>query len=230
MFSPTWETRLTVAMHVKQAELQSLLPAPWQVNPVAAGPLKDANLMLNFVDPFLLLDGQGKPTMGGINRLVSFGVPAKNMQTGETGVMQIGGLASNPLNVPGAYKVYTHATLRRKYTHKGADMEPGVVNDLWEIRNDGGGIIKLRIQYQRALPTRGTSEARPHSLVEPTFYRIYRSTGATDIVKSVPGGIDRVRKYQLRVTVPKLQKLLDGTEQLVGISVSPINLREVFLP
>jgi hypothetical protein len=52
----------------------------------------------------------------------------------------------------------------------------------------------------------------------------------TDIVKSIPAGIDRVQEYQLRVTVPEFGKLFDGTEQLVGIAVSPVYLREVFLP
>jgi hypothetical protein len=40
-----------------QAELQSKLPAPWQVNPITGGELKEANLLLVFIDALLLQDG-----------------------------------------------------------------------------------------------------------------------------------------------------------------------------
>jgi hypothetical protein len=53
---------------------------------------------------------------------------------------------------------------------------------------------------------------------------------ATDIVKSISAGIDRVQNYQLRVAVPELKKLFDGTEQLVAIGVIPLYVRQIFLP
>jgi hypothetical protein len=224
------ETRLAVGLRVGQAELQSKLPAPWEVNPITSGPLKEANLSLHFIDSLLVQDGQGKPDMGGINRAAVFSVPAKNTQTGEMAIFVIGGLASNLLNIPGAYKNYLQATLRREQTYKGANIEAGLVEDFWEVRDTRGGGIDLRVQYQRALPSRAKSERKLYSAVEPSFFRIYRIDEATDIVKSIPAGIDRVQNYQLRVTVSELRKLFDGTEQLVGIVASPMYLRQVFLP
>jgi len=53
---------------------------------------------------------------------------------------------------------------------------------------------------------------------------------ATDIVKSIPAGIDRVQNYKLRVAVPELSKLINGTEQLVGVAIYPLYLRQVFPP
>ena len=49
-------------------------------------------------------------------------------------------------------------------------------------------------------------------------------------MKSTPVGIDRVRTYQFRVSVPELRPLFDGTERLVSIVVLPWYVRQVFLP
>ena len=224
------ETRLMVGLRVGQAELQRWLPAPWQVNPIPGGPLKEANFFISFIDSLLVQDAQGTPDMGGINRLVVFVVPAKHTQTGEMALIVTGGLASNILNVPGAYKNYVQTTIRREQTGKGSNIEAGVGDDFWGVRDTRGGIIELRIQYQRALPSRAKSEMKLYSAVEPNFFRIYRVDTATDIVKSIPAGIDRAQNYQLRVAMPELGKLLDGTEQHVGVAVYPLYLRQVFLP
>jgi hypothetical protein len=224
------ETRLTVALRVGQAELQSKLPALWQVNPSPGGPFKESNFSLVFNDSLLVQDAQGKPDMGGINRYVFFMVPAKHTQTGEVAVFIIGGLASNILYTHGPYKNYVQATLRRQQTYKGANIEAGLVDDFWEVRDTRGGGIELRVQYQTAIPSRAKSETKVYSAVEPGFYHIYRLETAMDIVKSIPTGIDRVQNYQLRVAVPELSKLFDGTEQVVGIAAYPMFLRLVFLP
>ena len=60
----TAETRLVVALRVGQAELQKLVPAPWQVTPIPGGPLKEANFFIVFIDAFLVQDAQGKPDIG----------------------------------------------------------------------------------------------------------------------------------------------------------------------
>jgi len=226
----TAETRLVVALHVGQAELQKLVPNPFQVTPIPGGPLKGANFTVVFIDAFLLLDPQGKPDIGGINRLAVFAVPAKHPQTGEMVTVIIGGFTANIDYVPGAYKNFTHATIQREQTYKGANIEAGMGSDFWEVQGTRGGTIELRLQYQRALPARAKSEQKIYSAVEPSFFRIYRTDTATDMVKSIPDGIDRVQKYQLRMAVPELSKLFDGTEQLVGVQVIPLYVRQVFLP
>jgi len=230
LVNSTAETRLVVALRVGQSELQKLVPAPFQVTPVPGGPLKEANFMVGFIDAFLVHDGQGKPDMGGILRLVAFSVPAKHSQTGEMVTVVIGGFSANPDYVPGAYKNFLPATIRREQTHKGANVEAGVGSDLWEVQGTRGGIIELQMQYQRAVPSRAKSEQKIYSAVEPSFFRIYRLDLATDTVKSIPAGIDRVQKYQLRMSVPEVSKLFNGTEQLVGVQVIPLYLRQVFLP
>ena len=226
----TADTRLTVAMRVGQAELQKLVPAPWQVTPIPGGPVKEANFLIVFIDTFLVQDAQGKPDNGAITRKVVFAVPAKHTQTGEIATLITGGFTANINEVPGPYKDFVQATVRREQTQKGVNVEPVVGGDFWEVRDAHGVVIELRIQYQQAPLSRAKSEQKIYSGVEPSFFRIYRVDTAADIVKSIPAGIDRVQNYQLRVAVPELKKLFDGTEQLVAVTVIPLYVRQIFLP
>jgi hypothetical protein len=50
------------------------------------------------------------------------------------------------------------------------------------------------------------------------------------VIKSVPEGADRVQEYRFRLTWPGYRELFDGSEQLIGISVAPWHLRQVFGP
>jgi len=226
----TVETRLIVALRVGQQEVQKLVPAPWQVAPAPGGPLKDANFFFVFIDQLLVQDAQGKPDMGGGNRYVVFAVPTKHTQTGEIATVVTGGFTPDIRNVPGAYKASSQGTVKREQTNKGANIEAGMCDDLWEVRDTRGGSIELRVQYQMALPLRAKGEQKIYSGVEPSFFRIYRNETATDLLKSIPAGINRVQNYQLRVAMPALKNLFDGSEQLVGIAAVPLFLRQIFLP
>lgn len=226
----TMETRLLLALRVGQEELKKSLPATWQVTPIPGGPMKDANFFIVFIDPLLFQDAQGKPDVEAINRYIVFAVPAKHTQTGEIATVVTGGFASAISNVPGPYKTNVQATVKREQTYKGANIEGGVIDDFWEVRDTRGGIIELRIQYQRALPSRVKQDQKLYSAVEPTFYRIYRQEMASDLVKSIPAGVDRVQSYRFRVAMPELKNLFDGSEQLVGVVALPLYLRQIFLP
>lgn len=224
------DSRVALALRVRQEELQGWLPAPWNVNPIAAGPSKEANLLIFFIDKLLTQDAEGKPIAGGIERSAALLIPAKHQQTGETAPFVIRIFTASPSAVPGPYKNSVHAAVRREHTEKGTSLEAGIGSDSWDVRDAGGGIIELLIQYQRAVHSRAKAEAKVRSAVEPSFFRIYRFDQGGDVVKSIPAGINRVQSYQLRVTVPELRKLFDGTEQLVSITLLPWYVRQVFLP
>jgi hypothetical protein len=225
------DNRMIVALRVGQAELQSWLPTPWHVNPIPKGPLKGANLYLNFGDRLLDQDAQGKPARGGICRVVALAAPAKHAQTGQPAVFVIRVFAPHEdINLYNPYKNSVRATIRREYTVKGANLEPGTVSDLWELRDSAGGILEFRIEYQRAVPLRAKQELKPHSSVEPDFFRIYRVDQGMDLIKSIPAGIDRAQSYKLHVTVSELRKMFDGTEKIVGILAIRWYVRKLFLP
>ncbi len=225
------DNRIIVALRVGQAELQPWLPAPWQVNPIAKGPFKEANLYVIFMDRLLNQDAQGKPAAGGTFRSVALVAPAKHTQTGESAIFVIRVFTPHEdLDLNNHYKNSVRATIRREQTMKSVDLGPGTGSDLWELRDSAGGMLRFRMEYQRAVPSRAKREFKPRSAVEPTFFRIYRLDQGSDLVKSIPAGIDRVQNYQLSVTVSELRKLFDGTEQLVGIVVIPWYVRRVYLP
>jgi hypothetical protein len=99
-------------------------------------------------------------------------------------------------------------------TLKGSGVEPAAGTELWDIPSEGG-TIELRLQYQRGVAMRQKQETRPRSAVDPTILRIYRVDRGLDLVRSVPAKIDRVQAYSLRVTVPDLRPLFDGSEKLM---------------
>jgi hypothetical protein len=219
-----------LAFRVGPAALQQWLPTPWQLHPMATGPSKDANLFVSFIDRLLIQDGEGKPIAGGTTQFVALGVSAKHGHTGETAPFVIRAFEANPEFVPGPYKTAVPATLRREAALRGTDREPGMGSEVWEMRENGGGVIEVRVEYQRGVPARLKPELKLHSAVAPSFFRLYRLDLGTDMVKSLPAGIDRVRSYHFRVTVPELRPLFDGTEQLVSIAMQPWVVQQAFLP
>jgi hypothetical protein len=224
------ESRTVVSVRVSQAEAQNWLPTPWQVNPVPSGPSKDANLNVVFINPWLTLDPDGKPTATPIDRRVALAIPAKHPQTGEATNFVARVYTSNPNGAPGPYKNSVPVSVRAEQALKGANLEPASSSELWEVRDGAGGIIELRLQYQRGIPARVKAEGKPRSAVDANFFRIYRIDQGLDVVKSVPTGIDRVQQYSLRVTMAELRKLFDGSEQLVSVAVLPWYHRQVSLP
>jgi hypothetical protein len=224
------DSRVVVTLRVAQAELQSWLPAPWQVNPVASGPAKDSNLTLVFIDRLLNLDGEGKPAAGGAERSLAVVAPAKNSKTDEIANYVIRIYTSNPQSTPGAYKNSTSATVQRDQVLKGTDIGAGVVSEAWTVQDASGGTVELRTQFQRGVPARSKPETKTRGGPDPEFYRIYRIDQGVDVVKSVPSGIDRTQNTQLRVTMAELRKLFDGSEQIVSMFSVPWYLRQVSLP
>jgi hypothetical protein len=220
--------RIYVAFKVDQKAAQAWLPDPWKAVSVPKGPFKGSNLWVVFDDRFLSQDGEGNPVYGGTNRpaiLVAF---AKHPQTGEVSVFVL--RVYRFTDDPGAYKNGVKATVSREAKLQGTNMEPGTGSEVWKVQDSAGGILEFRMDYQRAVPNRMKKELKVRSNVEPDFFRIYRDDRTSDIVKSIPAGIDRVHNYQLRVTMSELSKMFDGSEQLIGISVNPCFVRQVFLP
>jgi len=222
------DNRVTVALRVGQEAVQAWLPAHWQAEPFPSGPFKGANLFVVFIDRLLNQDSAGKPAAGGTFRLAALYVPAKHSQTGESAPFII--RVYGPHEGPGPYKNSVKAMVLREAALSGANLEPGTGSELWVIRDSEGGILKFRMDYQRALPVRTKGEARPHSNIDPTFFRMYRYDQLMDVVKSIPDRIDRVQNYQLRVTMSELRELFNGTEKLVGIAIIPWYGRQTFLP
>jgi hypothetical protein len=219
--------RIYVAFSVDQKAAQAWLPAPWKAVSLPRGPFKGANLYVLLDDKFIMQDAEGKPIKGGtycIAALIGFG---KNQQTGEFAAFVT--RLYWPYDDPGYYKNHVKATVFRGATLQGTDLG-GRVSEVWKVQDSAGGIMEFLMDYERAVPKRTKREFKVRSSVEPDFFRIYRDDYAHELVKSIPAGIDRVKNYKFRVTMSELSEMFDGSEQLVGISVNPSRVRQVFLP
>jgi hypothetical protein len=225
-------TRIALGFQVKPEAVQQLLPAPWQLDPVGRGPLKGTNFFVLFIDRVRDEDPEGKPKYSGANRYVTFLAPGKHPQTGQTAAVALGGLASNLTQAPDFFQVLRAATVRAEHTSAGHEVDTEDVMDIWEAREvtgPGEVVLRLRSLRQVSARTRTKGDGLGISAKDPTLWQTYKSEAATDVVQSVPEGINRVQEYTFRLTVPEYSPLFDGSEQLLGISMAAWYVRQVFV-
>jgi len=224
--------RLTLGFRVNPEAVQGRLPAPWRLHPPASGPFKGANVFVVLVDRVRDDDAEGKPRAPGTDRIINVAVPARYPETDETASVILGGWASTPANVPGFYQVYRKAAVRVEHALKSQDEGAEEVMELWEVQDTAGtGGMQLRLQALRKADkrVRDRGEAQVVSAKDPTLRQVHKFEGATDMVKSIPEGVDAVQHYTFRLTAPEYSTLFDGSEQLIGISVTPWFVRQVFV-
>jgi hypothetical protein len=222
------EQRTILAFKVPEPAAQKLLPEGWQVSAPGAGPSKDANLNVVFLDVLTVQNPDGSP--GETYRAAVLVVPAKKNGTDATLPMVVGGLASSSSTVPGAYGNFTLASTTLDRHIRTDPAGKSNVEESWEFKGDGGDAIQLQLQFARGVAARSKIEAMPHSGVKPDFYRIYRIEQAADVVRSTATGTDRAEKYTFKATGAKLSPVFDGSEQLVSITSLPFYTRQVSLP
>jgi hypothetical protein len=222
------EARTILAFKVSDAALQKILPAGWASSPIGAGPSKDANLTVSFIDCLTVQGPDGKPE--GTLQLAAVAAPVKKTGTDATVAMVITGFASVPSFVPGPYGTFA---LGKVTMDRSLHTDPAGISraeESWEFRGDGGAVIQLQLQFVRGVAARGKVEAKIYSSVRPDFYRIYRIEQAVDVVRSVPAGTDQVQKYVFKASGPQFAPLFDGSEQLISVTSLPWYSRQVFLP
>jgi hypothetical protein len=225
-------TRIMLGFRVQSEAVQAKLPTPWQLHPVHNGPLRDANFIVALVDRVRDDDPEGRPKSRGADRIINFVAPAKHPQTGQIASIILGGWASNSASVPGFFQVYRPASFRVEQVIKSQNGDVEEVTDVWEVRDTAGlGGMELRLQSRRlmAARTRARGEAHAVSAKDPTLSQLHKFEAATDVVKSVPAGVDGVQQYTFRVSGPEYGTLFDASAQLIGISVTAWYVRQVFV-
>jgi hypothetical protein len=226
-------SRIMLGFRGKPALVQEWLPRPWRLDPVEKGPLQGANLIVALVDRIRDDDPTGNPKSHGADQLINFVVPAKHPQTGGTVSIILSGWASNAARVPGFFRVYRPASMRVEQIIKSLDGDAEEVTDIWEVRDMAGlGEMALQLQSRRPLGARARvrGEVQVISAKDPTLGQLHHFDAVADVVKSLPEGIDRVQRYAFRLNAPEFGSLFDGSEQLIGISVTPWYVRQVFTP
>jgi hypothetical protein len=225
------DSRIILALSVDQLSLQPWLPDPWKVNPIAKGPLKDTNLFVLFFDRLIHQDDQGKPVAGGTYRGGALLVMAKHSQSGETTMFAIRTYTPHKdINTYNPYKVGVPVTIHYEHNLKATNLEPGIAYEFWEMKTSEGEEIKLKLEYERAVPLRENQVLKPRSAVDPDYYRIYRVDRCNDLIKSIHSDLDRVQKFEFFVTIKELSKVFDGNEKIVGILSNPYYNRRTYHP
>jgi hypothetical protein len=225
------DSRIVVALRMpRQSAVQTWLPAPWKVEPIASGPSATANVLMVFIERILSQDADGKPIPGGNTRAVAVVVPARNPETGESSMFVVQVFSAAPGGVPGPYKNSVPATVTHEQSSKNQDATTITGEEAWEMREAEGKTVELRFVYERGAATRVTTETHVRSAVDPTIHRIYRVDQGVDILKSGPAGVEHVRNLQFRVNAPALTPVLDGSERIVSIAMLPWYIRQVFVP
>jgi hypothetical protein len=221
------ELRTVLAFKVPDAAVQTLLPQGWQASPATAGPSKDANLNVIFIDVLTVQNPDG--SAGETYRAAVLAVPAKKKGTDMTVGMVVGGL-STPPNVPGAYGNFAlaNATVDR-HSHTDSAGKTNV-EESWEFKSDSGDAIQMELQFVRGVAARSKIETTPYSGAKPDFHRIYRIEQAADVLRSAATGVDRAQKYTFKATGAKLSPVFNGSEQLISITSLPFYTRQVSLP
>jgi len=221
------EQRTSVSLRVAPEAAQAFLPAGWVLNASGAGP----NLTLIFMDRTLQLTPDGKPLQSGANRLLVLSVPARNTASGETRGLIVGEFSTDPLGVPGAYKVYRPGTITVHRTEKGDAKDGKItteVEERWLAKGADGSTVNLDLKFTRGLPANAAFDMKVYSGADPTFYRMYKGQQSTDTLRNAT--VNRVQSVSLKASGGRLGRAIDGTQQIVSISQAPSYSRRTFVP
>jgi hypothetical protein len=225
--------RVMLGFRAKPEIIQEWLPSLWQLDPVQKGPLQGANFFVVMVDRIRDDDPEGNPRSHGADQIIHFAVPAKHPQTGQTVSVILSGWASNAARKPGFFQVYRPASIWAEQIIKSQDGDAEEVSDIWEVRDAAGqGGMALQLQSRRLLSarTRARGEVQAISTKGPAVAQRHQFDAVADVIKSLPDGVDRVQHYAFRLDRPEFSPLFDGSEQLIGISVTHWYVRQVFTP
>jgi hypothetical protein len=221
--------RIYVAFKVPSEAVQLWLPGSWEAVQLPRGPFEGANLYVIFDDKFVKMDGEGKSFKDGTYcnaALLAFG---KHSESGEFAPFVI--RIYWPFDDPNEYYQNAFkASVRREMSQKDSDATDRTAMEDWLVQDQKGGLIAFSMEYRRSPAKRQQGEFKVRSNIKADEYLIYRDDYASELVKSIPAGVDRTTGIRFLTTMAELRDLFDGSEEMVGVSVMPTRVREVFLP
>lgn len=222
------DTRLVLAFKVDPAELQKMIPGPWEVAGTPAGLAKGANLNVIFYDRLVQQNGSGEP-MGRPYRFVVFAPVVKLTESGAIASVVSRIVVSDASRTPGPYKNSVPGKVQRRVSVQTIGSNSSTVDEAWHVHVAPDDELSVALKYETSAPSRQKSEGRVYSAAEPAFYRIYRWDLGADPAKSGPSGIDRTKEYRFTISMPGYGPLLTNGE-LVAIIAQPVYVRDVYLP
>ena len=221
------DTRTLAAFKVNDEALAEWLPDTHISAPYGGGSFEGANLLMMFIDRMLHQDASGKPKNGGAYRMMALIVPGVDRESGEksTFIARV----YSPGEGAGPYKTAVQAQVSHSLSLQGTGAGPLSGRHVWQIEQ-GGGDLEIAFDYAAGVPGRKAGETVLSTPLDASVKRVYRYDQLTDVVFSTPKGIDRTSNVTLRVEIPELAAMFDGSEALIGLADRPFYTRTTWKP
>ncbi len=223
------EQRFQLDFHVPDAALKKMLPEGWEPVIATAGPAKDANLRMIFIDRVAVLGPDGKPR--GSTQMAYLAVPVKQTASGTAGQMIIAGLTKDAADAPGAFGVYQPASTAKMARSQTASGGPAIVEEDWEFAASNGEHMQVHVKYERAPAAKGGGEVRFFTPSDPRRYQTFETEQGIDITRNATTNPpDRVKEFSYKAGGGRIAALFDGTEKVLSWDSFPWYNRTVLAP
>ena len=225
------EAQMQLDFHVPDAPLAAMLPAGWEPNVATAGPAKDANLRMIFIDRVDITGPDGKPLGRGSNQLVYLAIPIKQPSTGTIGQMIIGGITADPADAPGPFGAYLPASVHRMERATLAGAQATLTQEDWEFAAASGERMEVHLKYERRGAPKAVAEVKFFSAANPAVYQTFKYERALDIMRNVTVNVaDRVKEFSYKASGGRIGALFDGTERVLSIDAIHWSNRATYSP
>lgn len=221
------DTRTLAAFQVNSEALAEWLPDTHVSAPYGGGSFQGANLLMMFIDRMLHQDSEGKPKNGGAYRMMALIVPGIDSESGESSTFIA--RVYSPGEGAGPYKTAVQSEVSHTVSLSGTGSEPLSGRHVWQIEQ-GSGSLEIAFDYTAGVPGRKVGESVLSTPLDASVKRIYRYDQLTDVVLSTPKGIDRTSSVTVRVEIPELAAMFDGSERLIGLADRPFYTRTTWKP
>lgn len=220
------DERLIVAFAARPDGLESFVPEGFAPIAFPQGPMAGANVLLVLIDRLVQLDASGEPAGPSNSRYaVLAGLAQREGEPPRLLVYRIyaSDLSANP------YSNSLEATIERRSATEGPANLGRQREEDWSIIAADGD-MRLELTFESGQRSWGAAEAMPYSAAVPDFYRIYRYNQLVDLVASAALSRPIGGAVAFATTIPELEGLFDGSEEIRAILDVPVYTREVYLP
>jgi hypothetical protein len=225
------ETQMQLDFHVPDAALAAMLPAGFEPNIAPAGPAKDANIRMVFIDRGDITGPDNKPLGRGSNQLVYLIVPIKQVATGTVGQLVLAGITADPADAPGPFGVYVQASQHRMQRSTVADSGATLTEEHWEFAAASGERMEAHLKYERRGAPKATAELKFFSGKDPATYQIFKYERGLDIMRNATVNVgDRVKEFSYQASGGRIAKLFDGSEKVLSIDAIHWSNRATYAP
>jgi hypothetical protein len=225
------ETQMQLDFHVPDAALAAMLPAGFVPNIAPAGPAKDANLRMVFIDRADITGPDNKPLGRGSNQLVYLIIPIKQVATGTVGQLVLAGITADPADAPGPFGVYEQASQHRMQRSTVADGGATLTEEHWEFAAASGERMEVHLKYERRGAPKAAAELKFFSGKDPATYQIFKYERGLDIMRNATVNVgDRVKEFSYKASGGRIAKLFDGSEKVLSIDAIHWSNRATYAP